>query len=35
MKTRKKLSHNILISELYNQLKFPVAVREEKNKKKE
>jgi len=24
MKTRKKLSHNLLISELYNQLKFPV-----------
>jgi len=24
MKTRKSLSHNLLISELYNQLKFPV-----------
>jgi len=24
MKTRKKLSHNLLISELYNQLKFPI-----------
>ena len=26
MKTRKSLSHNLLISELYNQLKFPVKV---------
>jgi len=24
MKTRKTSSHNLLISELYNQLKFPV-----------
>jgi len=27
MKTRKTLSHNLLISELYNQLKFPVKAR--------
>ncbi len=27
MKTRKTLSHNLLISELYNMLKFPVKVR--------
>ena len=27
MKMRKSLSHNLLISELYNQLKFPVKVR--------
>ena len=27
MKTRKVLSHNLLITELYNQLKFPVKVR--------
>ena len=27
MKTRKSLTHNLLISELYNQLKFPVKVR--------
>lgn len=26
MKTRKALSHNLLISELYKQLKFPVKV---------
>ena len=26
MKTRKTLSHNLLISELFNQLKFPVKV---------
>lgn len=26
MKMRKTLSHNLLISELYNQLKFPVKV---------
>lgn len=26
MKMRKALSHNLLISELYNQLKFPVKV---------
>ncbi|KAG1686595.1 Cullin-4A [Nymphon striatum] len=26
MKTRKKLTHNLLITELYNQLKFPVKV---------
>lgn len=26
MKMRKALSHNILITELYNQLKFPVKV---------
>lgn len=28
MKMRKSLSHNLLISELYNQLKFPVKVRD-------
>lgn len=27
MKMRKTLSHNLLISELYNQLKFPVKVK--------
>lgn len=27
MKMRKTLTHNLLISELYNQLKFPVKVR--------
>lgn len=27
MKMRKTLSHNLLISELFNQLKFPVKVR--------
>lgn len=27
MKMRKTLSHNLLVSELYNQLKFPVKVR--------
>lgn len=26
MKMRKTLSHNLLVSELYNQLKFPVKV---------
>ena len=26
MKTRKTLTHNLLISELFNQLKFPVKV---------
>lgn len=26
MKTRKTLSHTLLVSELYNQLKFPVKV---------
>ena len=26
MKTRKTLSHNLLVSEVYNQLKFPVKV---------
>lgn len=26
MKTRKQLSHNLLITELYDQLKFPVKV---------
>ena len=28
MKTRKTLSHNLLVSEVYNQLKFPVKVHE-------
>ena len=28
MKTRKTLSHTLLVSELYNQLKFPVKVTE-------
>ena len=27
MKMRKTLTHNLLVSELYNQLKFPVKVR--------
>lgn len=27
MKMRKTLSHNLLVSELYNQLKFPVKVK--------
>lgn len=27
MKMRKTLSHNLLVSEVYNQLKFPVKVR--------
>lgn len=26
MKTRKKMSHNLLITELFDQLKFPVKV---------
>lgn len=31
MKMRKTLSHNLLVSELYNQLKFPVKVTSDKN----
>lgn len=26
MKTRKTLSHNLLMSEIYNQIKFPIVV---------
>ena len=32
MKMRKSLSHNMLIAELYNQLKFPVKVNDSQTK---